>query len=167
MIAVTVRRAVALDFPSMEALLTAKVAGISALDEIIADWGADALTFADLRATFDDQMPFVAIDGGGTLRGWNTVDHVTNGALPGVADEGWRSLYTVTDKTLAASDRLIVFGAMMKALAQHAKTGVHVFGDVRTPGRLDSFLANIFPHIAISPTVNRYYSPSETVVAKL
>ena len=146
-VSVTVRRAQLADRSAMRSLLTTAVGGTSPLDELTADYGA-AMNFslADLQTMIQNGQAavLIAIDAGSVMRGWVfflLCDGLTPFGVP--ATVAWQCLYTVTDKSLVAADRLAVAGRMFHTAAANVPNPdtTYIWGDIKTPGNLDTFVS--------------------------
>ena len=153
----------------MRSLLTTAVGGTSPLQELQADYGTVAnFTAADLLALIQNgqMVVLVAFDSGNVLRGWVfflQMDGLSAFGVP--ADVAWQCVYTVTDKSLVAADRLSVAGQMFHTAAANVPTDpdtTYIWGDIKTPGNLDSFVATKLSALPQTFTVgsaqcHRYY----------
>lgn len=178
----TFRRLTAADAPAARALLVTPVAGQSPFQELVADfgsmWDMQAADIVRLAAS-GDAIVIGAFDGG--LDGFDVLlrsDGLTLFGVPGVTS-AWESLVTVTDKSLTAAQRLLLFRGLLRFAAglPADPQGTFVWGDVKVGGRLDTALAGIFPAITQaldgSPlmkgtaAVHRYYASAADVLRLL
>jgi hypothetical protein len=173
----TFRRALLTDRAAMVSLLTTAVGGTSPYQEIVADWGAKAVnwTLAQLLAAIQAgwMQVVVCFDKNGIMRGWNLFQHydgVDSFNIGATGVDVWQDLYGITDKSLVLADRLTVVKAMIKAAAGQIAGTTYIFGDVRTPGNLDTALATILPHVNVTIgglACHRYYATAATILGKL
>ena len=173
--ALTFRRAVLADRTWMRSMLVTKVAGVSPLDELVADWGAsvESMTAADLLTGIQSGQYQVAVAlDAGAGRGWNVFwhhDDLTRLGVPDVPD-AWQSLYTITDKHLPADDRLAVFAGFMAWGANLVAPTTYVYGQVVAGRRLDTYLSTRFasvPSTVNGVAVNVYYATAGDVKVRV
>ena len=145
--AFSARQATLADRAAMRALLTTPVAGTSPLDELIADWGtASTFTAADLANIIADPnvRVLVCYDDTNTLRGFEFFRHGAGVPPVNLFGDAWEITLVVTDKSLAATDRLRVHGVTLLWGAQRIPPQTYIFGYVKSGGRLDLFLQRFF-----------------------
>src|ERR1700682_3974883 len=135
------------DLNALATLFTAKVAGVSIFDELVADYGhVLPITLASCRTFLADPRHVIvsAFDTGLVLRGGAFFRHHDDGI-------GWEIVNIGIDKRLTAAQRITGFHDFVISYLVALAGTEPIFGRVKAGGRLDAWMRPRLPASTRTP----------------